>query len=82
MLLFPIVENLDVFKSGRLDLGVRGVANAMRPFILEAVELAPLPAGRSVPAGSRRLRATMHTVCGLTCPSAAQPPLPGRSPRP
>ena len=41
MLPFPIVEDLDVFKSGGLDLSVRNVANAMHPFILEAVRENP-----------------------------------------
>ncbi len=38
MLSFPVVENLDEFEGGSLDLGVSSVANAMRPLILEAVE--------------------------------------------
>ena len=38
MLSFPVVEKLDVLKSGSLDVGVSGVANAMHPLILEAVE--------------------------------------------
>ena len=35
---FSVVEHIDVFEGDRLDLGLRRVANAMHPFILEAVE--------------------------------------------
>ena len=35
---FSVIENLDVFKGGRLNLCVRGVANALHPFILEVLE--------------------------------------------
>jgi hypothetical protein len=48
MLPFSVVENLDVFKGSRLDLGVRGVANAMHPLVPEAVE--PALRRRVIPA--------------------------------
>jgi hypothetical protein len=35
---FPAVENLDVLKAGGLHVGVGGVADAMHPLVLEAVE--------------------------------------------
>ena len=34
----PVVENLNVFESHRLDVDVSGIANAMHPLVLEAVE--------------------------------------------
>ena len=44
MLPFPVVKHLDVLKAGRLYIGMGGVANAMHPFVLEAVE--PVFSGR------------------------------------
>ena len=40
MLPFLVVENLDVFEDGCLDLILRRVANTVNPLVLEAVELA------------------------------------------
>ena len=50
MLPFPVVEDLDVFKGRRLDLGVCGIANTLHSFVLEAVE--PAFGRRVVPAVS------------------------------
>ena len=36
---FSVVKDLNVFKGGRFDRGVCGVANAMDPLVFEAVEL-------------------------------------------
>ena len=48
MLPFSVVENLDRFKGGRLDLGMSRVANTVNPLVLEAVE--PTFRRRVVPA--------------------------------
>jgi hypothetical protein len=53
MLPFPVVEDLDVLKAGSLHLGMRGIANAMHPLVLEAVE--PALRRRVIPAISFRL---------------------------
>jgi len=38
MLLLPVVEDFDVFEADDLHVGVRRIANAMHPLVLEAVE--------------------------------------------
>ncbi len=48
MLPFPVVKDLDVFKGDSFNLCVRGVANAMHPLVLEAVE--PTLRWRVIPA--------------------------------
>jgi hypothetical protein len=48
MLPFPVVEDLDVFKGRRLDLGVCGIANTLYPLVLETVE--PALGWRIIPA--------------------------------
>jgi hypothetical protein len=53
MLPLSVVENLDVFKGGSLDLSVRSIPNAMHPLVLEAVE--PALRRRVVPAVPFRL---------------------------
>ena len=50
MLPLPVVEDLDVFKGCSFDLGMRCVANAMYPLVLEAVE--PTLGRRVIPAVS------------------------------
>jgi hypothetical protein len=48
MLPFSVVKDLNVFKGGRFDRGVCGVAKAMDPLVFEAVE--PTLRRRVIPA--------------------------------
>ena len=60
MLPFPVVKHLDVLKAGGLHDGVGGVANAMHPLVLEAVE--PTLGWRVVPAIPFAAHRTGHAV--------------------
>jgi hypothetical protein len=60
MLRFAVVEHLDVLKSGCLDLGVSGIANAVHPLVLEAVE--PGLRWRIVPAAAFPAHRASHAA--------------------
>ena len=60
MLPFSVVKRFDVFKGGRLDLGVCGVANAMHSLVLEAVE--PTLRRRVIPAVPLSAHRAGHAV--------------------
>lgn len=57
---FTVVENLDVFKGGRLHLVMRVVTHAMQTFILETVK--PALGRRAVPAVALPAHGTDHAV--------------------
>ncbi len=48
MLLFPVVEDLDVLEAGGLHVGMSGIANPMHLLVFEAVE--PALCWRVIPA--------------------------------
>ena len=57
MLPFPIVKDFDVLEAGSFHFGMRYVANAMHPLVLEAVE----------PAFRRRIDAPMSRNLRRIC---------------
>ena len=72
MLPFPVVKDLDVLKGDSFNLCVRGVADAMHPLVLEAVEptlrwrvipAVPLPAHRARHA--ERLELVLKGMAGV-----------------